>query len=129
MQRRLALAATLIHNPDLLFLDEPTAGIDPILRRKVWDHFVDLRDKGRTLFVTTQYVGEAAYCDRVGVLAEGRLIAVDTPEGLRRQAFGGEVLDVVFTQPLLAPQLDQLSNLVSATRVERLGYQRGSPGR
>ena len=82
MQRRLALAATLIHNPDLLFLDEPTAGIDPILRKKVWDHFVHLRDEGRTLFVTTQYVGEAAYCDRVGVLAEGRLIAVDTPEGL-----------------------------------------------
>lgn len=121
MQRRLALAATLIHSPDLLFLDEPTAGIDPILRKKFWDHFVDLRDQGRTLFVTTQYVGEAAYCDRVGVLAEGRLIAVDTPEGLRRQAFGGEVLDVVFAQPLLAPQLDQLSEIVSASRVERIG--------
>ncbi|HKY47132.1 MAG TPA: ABC transporter ATP-binding protein [Acidimicrobiia bacterium] len=121
MQRRLALAATLIHSPDLLFLDEPTAGIDPILRKKFWDHFVDLRDQGRTLFVTTQYVGEAAYCDRVGVLAEGRLIAVDTPEGLRRQAFGGEVLDVVFAQPLLAPQLDQLAEIVSATRVERIG--------
>lgn len=123
MQRRLALAATLIHSPDLLFLDEPTAGIDPILRKKFWDHFVDLRDRGRTLFVTTQYVGEAAYCDRVGVLAEGRLIAVDTPEGLRRQAFGGEVLDVVFTEPLLAPQLDQLVEIVSATRVERIGIR------
>jgi ABC-2 type transport system ATP-binding protein len=122
MQRRLALAATLIHNPDLLFLDEPTAGIDPILRKKVWDHFVDLRNQGRTLFITTQYVGEAAYCDRVGVLAEGRLIAVDTPEGLRRQAFGGEVLDVIFTRPLLAPQLDQLAETVSATQVERVGF-------
>ena len=121
MQRRLALAATLIHSPDLLFLDEPTAGIDPILRKKFWDHFVDLRNQGRTLFVTTQYVGEAAYCDRVGVLAEGRLIAVDTPEGLRRQAFGGEVLDVVFAQPLLAPQLDRLAEIVAATRVERIG--------
>jgi ABC-2 type transport system ATP-binding protein len=123
MQRRLALAATLIHNPDLLFLDEPTAGIDPLLRRKFWDHFVDLRTQGRTLFVTTQYVGEAAYCDRVGVLAEGRLIAIDTPEGLRRQAFGGEVLDVVFARPLLAPQLDQLAELVAATRVERIGIR------
>ena len=122
MQRRLALAATLIHNPDLLFLDEPTAGIDPILRRKFWDHFVDLRNQGRTLFITTQYVGEAAFCDRVGVLAEGRLVAVDTPEGLRRQAFGGEVLDVIFTQPLLAPQLDQLAEAVSATKVERIGF-------
>jgi ABC-2 type transport system ATP-binding protein len=123
MQRRLALAATLIHTPDLLFLDEPTAGIDPILRRKVWDHFSDLRNQGRTLFVTTQYVGEAAYCDRVGVLAEGRLIAVDTPEGLRRQAFGGEVLDVVFATPLLAPQLDQLAEIAAATRVERIGFR------
>jgi ABC-2 type transport system ATP-binding protein len=121
MQRRLALAATLIHNPDLLFLDEPTAGIDPILRKKVWDHFAQLRDQGRTLFVTTQYVGEAGYCDRVGVLAEGRLIAVDTPEGLRRQAYGGEVLDVVFTRPLLSPQLDQLSEMASAIRTERIG--------
>jgi ABC-2 type transport system ATP-binding protein len=123
MQRRLALAATLIHNPDLLFLDEPTAGIDPLLRRKVWDHFTDLRNQGRTLFVTTQYVGEAAYCDRVGVLAEGRLIAVDTPEGLRRQAFGGEVLDVIFAAPLLAPQLDQLAEVAAATRVERIGFR------
>jgi ABC-2 type transport system ATP-binding protein len=121
MQRRLALAATLIHNPDLLFLDEPTAGLDPILRKKVWDHFAFLRDQGRTLFVTTQYVGEAAYCDRVGVLAEGRLIAVDTPEGLRRQAFGGEVLDVSFATPLMGPQLDQLSENVSAVRAERTG--------
>lgn len=123
MQRRLALAATLIHNPDLLFLDEPTAGIDPILRRKVWDHFVELREQGRTLFITTQYVGEAAYCDRVGVLAEGRLIAVDTPEGLRRQAFAGEVLDIVFTQPLPAAQLDQLAETTSATKVERIGIR------
>jgi ABC-2 type transport system ATP-binding protein len=121
MQRRLALAATLIHNPDLLFLDEPTAGIDPILRKKVWDHFIHLREEGRTLFITTQYVGEAAYCDRVGILAEGRLIAVDTPEGLRRQAFGGEVLDVRFARPLLAPQLDQLIEVSSALRAERIG--------
>ena len=121
MQRRLALAATLIHNPDLLFLDEPTAGIDPILRRKVWDHFGELRNQGRTLFVTTQYVGEAAYCDRVGILAEGRLIAVDSPDGLRRQAYGGEVLDVTFTRPLLAPQLDQLAEVASAVRTQRIG--------
>ena len=60
MQRRLALAATLIHEPQLLFLDEPTAGVDPVLRRKFWDRFVDLKGQGRTIFVTTQYVGEAA---------------------------------------------------------------------
>lgn len=94
MQRRLSLAATLIHDPELLFLDEPTAGIDPVLRRKLWDYFQELQDHGRTLFVTTQYVGEAAYCDYVGVMADGRLLLVDTPEGLRRGAFGGEVVNL-----------------------------------
>ena len=94
MQRRLALAATLVHGPQVLFLDEPTAGIDPVLRRKLWDHFEALRAEGRTLFITTQYVGEAAYCDEIGVLAEGRILALDSPDGLRRRAFGGEVIEV-----------------------------------
>jgi ABC-2 type transport system ATP-binding protein len=94
MQRRLSLAASLIHQPALLFLDEPTGGVDPVLRRKFWDHFEALRDEGKTLMVTTQYVGEAAYCDLVGVMMAGKLIVVDTPEGLRRRAFGGEVISL-----------------------------------
>jgi ABC-2 type transport system ATP-binding protein len=81
MQRRLALSAALIHRPEVLFLDEPTAGIDPVLRSKLWERFEALRDEGCTLFVTTQYVSETAYCDRVAVLAEGRIIAEDTPRG------------------------------------------------
>jgi ABC-2 type transport system ATP-binding protein len=121
MQRRLALAATLVHEPDLLFLDEPTAGIDPILRKKIWDRLIELREAGRTLFVTTQYVGDAAYCDKVGVLAEGRLVALDSPEGLRRQAYGGELLNVVFTAPLPGAQRDQLAEAAGAIRLERLG--------
>lgn len=100
MQRRLSLAATLIHNPELIFLDEPTAGVDPVLRRKFWDHFNQLRDQGHTLFVTTQYVSEAAYCDLVGVITEGKLLAVDTPKGLRYQAFGGDVVNMRTVDPL-----------------------------
>lgn len=121
MHRRLALAATLIHEPQLLFLDEPTAGVDPVLRRKFWDRFVDLKDQGRTIFVTTQYVGEAAYCDKVGVLARGRLLTVDTPEGLRRQSMGGEALDMRFEKPLSTEQVNRLVEVAKATRWETRG--------
>ncbi len=92
MQRRLSLAASMVHNPRLIFLDEPTAGIDPVLRRKFWDFFQQLKQDSCTLFVTTQYVGEAAYCDYVGVMVAGRLLMVETPEGLRRRALGGEMI-------------------------------------
>lgn len=95
-KRRLALAATLIHSPVLIFLDEPTAGLDPVLRRKLWDRFEEISDAGRTMVVTTQYVGEAAYCDYVAVLANGRVVTFDTPDGLKRSAYGGEMVDVVF---------------------------------
>lgn len=92
MNRRLSLAATLVHDPKLIFLDEPTAGIDPILRVKFWDYFRNLQAEGRTLIVTTQYVGEAEYCDLVGVMSAGKLLIVDSPHGLRRKAFGGEII-------------------------------------
>jgi ABC-2 type transport system ATP-binding protein len=87
-QRRLGLAAALIHEPDLLVLDEPTTGVDPVLRRRIWERLSDLRDGGTTIFVTTQYVDEASHCDLVALLVDGRVLTVDTPEALRRQAFG-----------------------------------------
>lgn len=112
MQRRLSLASTLVHNPELIFLDEPTAGIDPILRRKFWDQFQELKKNRRTLFITTQYVNEAAYCDYVGVMAEGRLLMLETPDGMRRRAFGGDVVDLSPASPLnweVVGELQQLS--------------------
>jgi ABC-2 type transport system ATP-binding protein len=111
MQRRLALAAALVHDPQVLFLDEPTAGIDPVLRRKLWDYFHVLKQRGRTLFITTQYVGEAAYCDYVAVLAAGRLLMVETPDGLRQRAYGGDVVELCTTAPVdyhIVQQLRQL---------------------
>lgn len=94
MQRRLALACALVHEPSLLFVDEPSAGIDPVLRQTIWNEFRRLRDEGRTLFVTTQYVSEAEYCDQVALLAAGRLLALAPPEELRREALGGEVIEI-----------------------------------
>jgi ABC-2 type transport system ATP-binding protein len=105
MQRRLELAAALVHEPRLLVLDEPTAGIDPLLRRTIWDEIHRLREAGVTTLVTTQYVTEAEECDLVALIAGGRLIAFGTPEELRRAAFGGEVLEVHTNRVFDAAQL------------------------
>ena len=97
MQRRLELACALVHDPDLMFLDEPTAGIDPILRVRVWDELHRLRAEGRTLLVTTQYVNEAEACDTVALISRGRLIGLATPAELRREAMGGDVVEIQTT--------------------------------
>src|SRR5262245_22771496 len=104
MQRRLMLVCALMHDPLLLFADEPTAGIDPVLRSRFWDYFRQLRNEGRTLFVTTQYVGEAAYCDYVAVMRKGRLLAVDTPTGLRHRVLGGEIIHLWLNDPARVPE-------------------------
>jgi ABC-2 type transport system ATP-binding protein len=108
MQRRLALAAAFVHDPDVVFLDEPTAGIDPILREKFWEHFRAVAEDGKTLLVTTQYVGEAGECDVVGLLSDGELLLLDTPENLRRAAFAGEVVDVTLGRPVTDAELERL---------------------
>jgi ABC-2 type transport system ATP-binding protein len=100
MQRRLSLAATLVPNPKLIFLDEPTAGIDPVLRNKFWEYFKKIREEDRTFFITTQYVGEVTYCDLVGVMDNGRLLMVDTPSGIRYQVYGGNIVDLETTHPI-----------------------------
>jgi ABC-2 type transport system ATP-binding protein len=121
MQRRLELACTLVHNPLLIFADEPTAGVDPVLRGKFWDHFRHLRDAGRTLFVTTQYVGEAAYCDMVAVMRAGRIVHLDTPENLRKQALGGDMIKLVVDAPhaLDAAQIFQRHPAIKDVRRSR----------
>ena len=116
MQRRLELACAIVHDPQVLFIDEPTAGIDPVLRRSIWDELRAMRDEGRTLLVTTQYVAEAEYCDRVALLADGELIALDEPEGLRRSVFGGDVLQVDAEQPI-DPQL--VANVAEVIAVQQ----------
>jgi ABC-2 type transport system ATP-binding protein len=111
MQRRLALAAAFVHDPALVFLDEPTAGIDPILRSTFWEQFREMRDEGRTLCVTTQYVGEAAYCDHVGLLSDGELLLIDTPENLRKAAFEGEVVDIELSREVDPSEMTALGRV------------------
>jgi len=84
IRQRLALGSALMHQPRILFLDEPTAGVDPSARRGFWRVIRELAREGTTLFVTTHHLDEAEYCDRVGLMVSGRLVALDTPSGLKR---------------------------------------------
>jgi len=84
-KQRLAFSIAIVHNPKIVFLDEPTGGVDPITRRKFWDLIYEAAEKNITVFVTTHYMDEAEYCDRVSIMAEGKIIALDTPEELKKQ--------------------------------------------
>ena len=93
MQKKLALACTLIHEPEILILDEPTTGVDPISRREFWDILAELYDDGTTVVVSTPYMDEADRCSRVGLMYEGRMVVCDKPEAIRSQ-LKGEVVRV-----------------------------------
>jgi ABC-2 type transport system ATP-binding protein len=95
MKRRLSLAVSLIHNPELLILDEPTAGIDPPLRRIFWDYFRQLNQRGVTFFINTHYMDEAELCDRLALISYGRLVSLGSPTELKRRAIGGERVELV----------------------------------
>src|SRR5688500_13569873 len=113
MQRRLELACALVHQPDLLILDEPTAGIDPLLRTRVWSELDRLRQEGVTVLVTTQYVSEAEYCDAVALISEGQLVAYAPPADMRKMAQGGEVIEVSTKQPFDARVLQPIEGVMN----------------
>ena len=94
-KQRLAFSVALVHNPRIVFLDEPTGGVDPITRRQFWDMIYEAADRGTTIFVTTHYMDEAEYCNRVSIMVDGRIKALDTPGGLKR-SFGTDSMDGVF---------------------------------
>jgi ABC-2 type transport system ATP-binding protein len=100
MKRRLDLAAALVHNPEVLFLDEPTTGLDPISRNRVWEEIRRLNnDLGMTIFLTTQYLEEAdQLCDRIGIIADGKLQAEGTPSDLKKQ-IGNDIVTVKLSKP------------------------------
>jgi ABC-2 type transport system ATP-binding protein len=123
MKRRLELAAALVHEPELLILDEPTAGIDPLLRRTVWDELHRLRDEGVTSIVTTQYVTEAEECSLVALISGGRLIAYGTPDEVRRLAVGGEVVEVTMEGVFDAATLHQSSGVLGVRQTGPRDFQ------
>ncbi len=113
-RQRLALATAIVHRPEILFLDEPTSGVDPNARRAFWELIYEMVDDGMTVFVTTHYMDEAEYCHRVGVMRRGRLLAMDTPEKLKLNSFPGIAWDI-FVKPLL-PSIRALENEKSVLR-------------
>lgn len=84
-KQRLALGCALLHDPKIIFLDEPTGGVDPEARRNFWDLIYALADEGRTVFVTTHYMDEAEYCNRISIMYQGEIIALDSPEALKKE--------------------------------------------
>lgn len=94
-KQKLAFSVAIFHEPKIVFLDEPTGGVDPITRRKFWDLIYEAADRGITIFVTTHYMDEAEYCHRVSIMNNGKIEALDTPDHLKKQ-FGARNMDEVF---------------------------------
>jgi ABC-2 type transport system ATP-binding protein len=94
-KQKLAFSVALLHNPKIVFLDEPTGGVDPITRRQFWEMIYAEAHKGTTIFVTTHYMDEAEYCDRVSIMVDGRIEALDTPKKLKKQ-FNVDSMNDVF---------------------------------
>lgn len=108
-RQRLALAAAICHQPKLLILDEPTSGVDPLARRSFWELIYELVEEGITALVTTHYMDEAEYCGRIGIMRDGRLMAIDSPSRLKEKALPGIAWDVFALPVILA--LDTLKGL------------------
>lgn len=101
LRQKLAFAIAVFHDPEIVFLDEPTSGVDPITRRQFWEMIYETASRGITVFVTTHYMDEAEYCDRITIMNEGRIVALDTPSSLRQQYSSASIeeLFVRITRP------------------------------
>ncbi|SEF45108.1 ABC-2 type transport system ATP-binding protein [Halpernia humi] len=94
-KQKLAFSVAIFHEPQIVFLDEPTGGVDPVTRRQFWDMIYEASDRGITIFVTTHYMDEAEYCDRISIMVDGKIAALDSPANLKKQ-FDAKNMDDVF---------------------------------
>lgn len=120
-RQRLALCTAIVHKPQLLFLDEPTSGVDPTARRAFWDLIYELVEEGVTALVTTHYMDEAEYCRRVGIMREGRLLALEAPSVLKEQTLQGTAWDVFLDGQPAEALLPALEALEGCECVRRAG--------
>jgi ABC-2 type transport system ATP-binding protein len=131
-RQRLALACALVHAPALIFLDEPTAGVDPVSRRTFWALIRRLADEGTTILVTTHYMDEAELCDSLGFIYQGRLIATGTPAEIKSRDFGRVVVEIAAGDPRAAAETlgewDAVEEVVRAGARLRLIMAPGAPG-
>ena len=118
-RQRVALGIALVHEPKLLVLDEPTSGVDPTARRAFWDLIYGLAESGVTILVTTHYMDEAEYCERVGIMRDGKLLAMDTPSNLKKNIIAGDVWEV-YADPL-EKGLEVLPNVEGVLSVSLAG--------
>jgi ABC-2 type transport system ATP-binding protein len=101
-RQRLALSVAIMHQPEVIFLDEPTAGVDPVSRRKFWDLLYDLVSDGVTVFVTTHYMDEAEHCHRLAFIQDGKIIAYGAPDEIKGRTINGQVLEISPSEPIKA---------------------------
>jgi len=97
LRQKLAFSVALLHNPEIVFLDEPTGGVDPLTRRQFWELIYETAERGITVFVTTHYMDEAEYCNRISIMSEGKIVAIDTPAELKR-IYNSETIGEVFVK-------------------------------
>jgi ABC-2 type transport system ATP-binding protein len=110
LRQKLAFSVAVLHEPKIVFLDEPTGGVDPITRRQFWEMIYETAARGITVFVTTHYMDEAEYCDRISIMSEGKIVALDTPAALKKQ-YEANTVEEVFIK-IARPSRDQPNTLI-----------------